>query len=496
MDIRPLLKSVILFVGIIISSVTHAAETNGYDCTFQIAEGQQSVRRLDLTLDVYQCLKHSGHRDMIVVNSERQIVPFMINVPTRKLDVKTYKKGIVFYQEPDATTYKTGDQIRRIAGLTGVRSGRETDTQWQHKNTFYSSLILEQKATKDLLKSITINKRNSDEPVSAVVIIESSDDLQHWTTLLSPLSILYLPADGGSLQSNVLKIASSTTRKYLRLAILSNVKDFSSEITAITGEYESSSYNVTPILWSRVDLLQPLEEKGAWTMSLSDLRPVSAIRFTPSDNIVLYQGRIYTKRHINPVDLTAGKQARKDARKKIKTLIKNTVHDPHKLRSSKVNPWVYLSRFTQYEIKTGNDIVKSSDIQMRTTQSKDWKFIFNEPSITVSSQLPVIHVGWKPSQITFIAQGTGPFYLLAGNTIAPKGIKNPGWVVSLNKDVELVGLHSSVSPVHSASSTTGGDSESTPYKLNEILLWAMLTIGVLLMALMAYRLSKTMKNDS
>ncbi len=495
MSIKYLLMSTVLIASIIITAPSHATDANGYDCRFPIAEGQQSIRRFNLTLEVYQCLKHSGHRDLIVVNSKRQIVPFRINVPTRKRDVRTYTKDIVFYKEPAAASYKTGDQIRRIAGLTGVRSGGETDTQWQHKNTFYSSLILEQKVSKDLLNSITINKRKSDEPVSAIVIIESSDDLQHWTTLLSPHSILYLPAEGGGLQSNVLKIASSNAKKYLRLAILSNLKDFSNEITAITGEYESSSYNVTPIVWSRVNSLLPLEEKGAWRMPISDLRPISAIRFTPADNIVLYQGGIYTKRHINPVGSNAEKQARNDARKKIKTLLKNTVRDQHKLRTSKGNPWIYLSNFTQYEINTGKDTLKSSDIQVRTTQSKDWKLIFSEPSIATPSQLPVIHVGWKPSQIDFIAQGIGPFYLLAGNAVAPKRVTDPVRIVSLNNEVEMVGLQSSVPSDYSAAAT-GESHESTSTKQIEVLLWLALIIGVMLMALMVYRLSKAMKTDS
>jgi len=491
-----LLRVLLLSASLIYTSTNKADDLANFECSFAISDGLQSVRAFNLTEDVYKCLNYSGYKDLVVVNSEQQVVPFRLTAPTRKLDVKTHSKDIAFYQEPAASSYKTGDQIRRIAGLTGVVSGNESDTQWLDKNTYYSSLILEQEKSNDVLKSITINKNAGDIPVSATVIIESSNDLQHWTTLLSPLNILYLPGMNNDLQSNVLKISTSKSAKYLRLATLSNIKNFTAEIASITGEYETSTARTIPLQWSNVGGLQPLEESGAWLMPLTDLRPVTHIRFTLAENVVFYQGAIYSKSHINPDSQTNEKQSRRDAKRKIKSLIKNTVRDPHVPRSSPANPWRYITGFTQYKIITGTDSITSSDIQISPVQSKNWKFIFQQPQITDTSQLPEIELGWRPSQVTFITQGAGPYRLLAGNLEVPKKQNFPGQLLSLNEDVEFVELL-----------TPGlrGDIELSPagkldtpeiFNLNKILLWLVLLAGVVLMATMAYQLSKKMKAES
>lgn len=495
MRLMPLLKIPILVAGLIYASSNMGDELVGFDCSFPITKGRQSVQTFILTEDVYKCLKYSGYQDLVVVNSERQIVPFRVSVPAQKRDVKTHTKDIAFYHEPAAASYKTGDQIRRIADLTGVVSGNESDSQWADKNTFYSSLILEQKKSDDVLKSITIHRKLGATPVNATVIIESSDDLQRWKTLHNPMHILYLPGTDNNLQSNVLKISTSRVAKYLRLATLSNIDNFTAEITSITGEYEASTYTTAPLLWSNMSVLHPMAKTGAWLMPLGDLRPVSHIRFSPAENIVFYQGAIYTKPHINPDVHEHQRQTRRDARKKIKTLIENTVHDPHVPRSSAEEPWRYVTRFTQYRIYTGTDSVTSSDIRISPIQSKNWKFVFQQPRITGKAQLPEIEIGWRPSQVTFIAQGAGPFQLLAGSSERANQQAFPPQLLSANEDIEIVELASPIASVDIESPPASSLDEKTSFDRNKMLLWLTLLIGVVLMATMAYRLSKKMKAD-
>ena len=496
MRIMLLLKVLIPLASIIYVSSNKADELVDFECAFPITEGRQSVRAFMLTEDVYKCLKYSGHRDLVVVNSDQQIVPFRVSAPAQKRDVKTFTKDFAFYHEPAAASYKTGDQIRRIADLTGVVSGDESDSQWLDKNTFYSSLILEQKKSDDVLKSITIHKKVGATPVSVTVIIESSDDLQRWTTLHNPMHILYLPGTKNNLQSNVLKISTSRAAKYLRLATLSNIEDFTAEITSITGEYEASTYTTAPLLWSSVGTLHPIEETGAWLMPLGDLRPVSHIRFSLAEDIVFYQGAIYTQPHINPDVQENQRQARRDAKRKIKTLIKNAVHDPHVPRSSAENPWRYVTRFTQYEIYTGTDSVTSSDIRISPIQSKNWKFVFQQPQITGTTRLPKIEIGWRPSQVTFIAQGAGPFQLLAGHSKVPTKPAFPPQLLSLNDNIEIVELVSPASSTDIEPQSTSSQDEPRLFNRNKILLWLTLLIGVVVMATMAYQLSKNMKSGN
>lgn len=486
---------VLLSVSAVFFSSNGIAEvTADFSCSFSVTEGQQSIRTFTLTADVYKCLKYNGHNDLVVVNAERQVVPFRIDAPTSKRNVSINKKDLRFYREPDASSYKTGDQIRRIASLTGVSSGNETDAQWFTKNTFYSSIIMEQQESNDLLKKVTINIKPSDLPVSATVILESSDDLQHWVTLRSPYNLLYLPGMNNKLRNNALTITTISHGKYLRLASLSNIENFTAYITRVEGEYERSRYKAALLKWFSAGSLQRLKEKNTWKLSLPDRRPITRIRFRPADNIVFYQGEIYSKPNLNPDTEIRTAQVRRDAHKKIKTLIKNTLHDPHIPRTSPVNPWRYLTSFSQYRIKVGADILTSPEIRISPTQSNQWKFHFRQPQDTIASQLPLLELGWTPSRITFVAQGAGPFELLAGSTTIPAKQTFPDQFTSLNNKAETVELLISSSMTNVAPSSDGKPVTASSFKLNEMLLWIILLLGVALMVLMAYQLSKKMKS--
>lgn len=479
-------------ICMLIASNVSSSEVDGYQCVFRITDGQQSVRQFDLNLDVYRCMQHSGHKDLAVVNADNQMVPFSLSTQSQAVDLQHYDRELNFYQEPDATSYKTGKQIKRIANLTGVVSGNESDTQWLDKNTYYSSLILEQEKNDDQLKSITIKSNETNVPISVTVIIEASNDLQNWTTLLAPHNLYYLPGVNNGLQSNVLKLNASIYAKYLRLATLSNVDNFTHTIGSISGEYEKTSYIPAPLEWSVMTGMQSLAKEGEWSMALDDLRPISRIRFTPAENIVYYQGAIYTKYHINPVTQSEQKYIRDDAKKKIKTLIKNTVHDPHVPVSSDANPWRHATRFTQYRIKTDNGSTASPEIRITPIQSRNWKFTFDQPLVTSPSQLPEIEFGWQPQQVKFIAQGAGPFYLMAGSTDVPSRPSLPGQLLSLSDSIEPVEIHASALPVE----VEDEKPLSTAFDIKKILLWLTLLVGVSLMAAMAYQLAIKMKSDS
>lgn len=169
------------------------------------------------------------------------------------------------------------------------------------------------------------------------------------------------------------------------------------------------------------------------------------------------------------------------------------MHDPHVPRSAPANPWRYVTSFTQYKINTGTDSITSSAIQISPTQSKNWKFIFQQPQITNSSKLPEIELGWRPSQVTFIAQGAGPYRLLAGSLKVPKKQSFPAQLLSLNKDIEVVELTSPALLNNIESQAMSKPGEPSLFDLNKILLWLTLFMGVVLMATMAYQLSKKLK---
>jgi len=489
------LSALTMGAGICIATSGIASEydAEGFDCSFKISEATQSIRGFELTARVYECLRYSGHRDLTVVNANNQIVPLRVVGPSRKVDVKTESKTIPFYHEPAANSYKTGQQIKRISSLTGIESGQESAAQWQSKNNYYSSLILQQQELNSILKKITLKMSVSDTPISATVIIEQSNDLTNWTTVRNPINVLYLPGESEVLQNNEIDLSVVGETKYLRLATLSNIEGFVGTIKSIVGTYESSISNQTALQWFSADLIGSLEDKSEWFMKLPGLQPVSQLQFIPAERVAFYKGALYSKKHTDPDDEILDEQRQRSAKKKLKTLIKNTLHDPHVLRSSDSEQWQYKSGFTQYKIITGDDTATSANVEIPPAQSKLWKVIFSQPQIVDKSQLPKIKIGWRPSKITFVAQGSGPFRLLAGNTEIPTRQHLPEELLALNNDIETVALLLATQQSNDTSVSAVSDDVSASYNLSEILLWLILLVGVLIMVGMAYQLSKKMK---
>ena len=104
-------------------------------------------------------------------------------------------------------------------------------------------------------------------------------------------------------------------------------------------------------------------------------------------------------------------------------------------------------------------------------------------------------MGWTPSQISFIAQGPEPFQLLVGS-IEPAIPNNSSNLLRTNDtDIEIVVLMPDIGKDLSSPSSPEVSVPQKSVNWLEILLWTVLLAGLLLMAFMAYQLSKKMREE-
>lgn len=462
-----------------------------FDCAFPISGGRQSLRRFALTASVYECMRHTGHADLAIVNDNGEPVPLRIGVPGETLDAAQYREELRAYREPDAPAYRTGEQLRRLARMTGVDAARNDDTAWQRENRFYSALILERDDTEDALQTITLDAGTGDMPVTATVTVEESDDLQHWRTRLNPRAVYFLPGETDRLTVNTLDLAGGSHAKYLRLAMLGSVADFAGRIARVTGEYERVQRTPPAWQWFAATGYRPLETAGEWAVSLPGLFPVSRLRFKPAETIVFYKGSVHARPHVNPAVDTDPRRLHEQSREKLKRVVSQTLKGDLKPPPAE-DAWRYVSRFTQYRLVTGDATVSSADLNVAPRQSRRWKFVFEEPAELSEQTLPAVEFGWRPPEITFIAQGRGPFHLLAGReTPAPR----PAFPAALNgadaQPVELLPVAAAPGETVPAEKTTSAQAARQTWV--NIVLWVVLLAGVALMGTMAYRLAKSMK---
>lgn len=489
-------KTLVFALSCLCAFSSHGTDVSDYDCSFALSDGSQSIRSVTLTEKVYGCIKFSSYADLAVVNAAKQLVPFTINSPSVSVDRKNYHRDIAFFQEPEESSYRTGDQIRRIAALTGVVSHESNGQQWQNTNVHYSAVILQQPPQgsdqyDDQLQALTLSIDSGDRPIRATVLVELSDDLQNWRTLSKPHDLYFLPGKVKELNSNSLIINRYVDRnaKYFRLATLSNVQNFTDRLRNISGSYLRTEKTSQAMQWLTVAPYKVEGEEGVWQFDLSGLAPISALRFSNADNIVFYQGQVSSQIHSNPSKADDGK--RKSGRKKLKAVIKNAVKG--RSRHDKFVPnWRSVTNFNRYRLMLENGSVESPDIAVSNIKSRTWRIKFNVPANLSTMQLPKIELGWKASQINFIAQGKGPFVLLAGSDKKTKKVAFPSSLQGLSTSAEKVELLGALQPTELNTSPPIKADEAAKTNWGEILLWVILLFGVGLMLYMAYHLTRKM----
>jgi hypothetical protein len=483
------------FIGM--SSTVNAVDADGeaFQCRFPITEGQQSVQLFTLSREVYQCMLRTRHADLSVVNLNGEPVPYRLISQESATDIKRYRRDLPVYPEPAAAPYRTGEQIKRLAQLSGEVSGTEAGAPWVLQNSFYSSLILQQdvnEENKDVLKSITINTAALDVPVNTMLIVEESADLQHWKTLFGPHVLYILPGGQGTLHNNTLDLGAAGGARYLRIAMLSSIENFAAKITGISGEYEHSRQIPVELQWLQAESPEPTDNANEWVASLPGLYPVSRVRFTPAENMVYYKGSLSVW---VPPTLSADGQ-NPQGRKKVKRLAREILKGGENLRSvpDEQGSWRRMTHFMYYRMLTGDGSMNSPDIRMDPGQGRRWKFAFDQKPVVAREQLPRIEFGWQPLQVMFIAQGPGPFSLLAGSEQAVSPVEFPANLIDVDTVPQAVELRS-MAPAAT------GEAALTPkpqwvFNWRTLVLWSILLLGLAGMALMAYRLSRSMNQSS
>jgi len=483
------------FVASNLFSVFAYADTEDYDCAFEIAKGNQSIRSLTLTDAVYRCFQFSNYADLAIVNADQQLVPFTLSSAAAENKRQEYQKDIAFFSEPEESSYRTGEQIRRIAALTGLVSRDIDAKQWQSTNVHYSSFILEQASNSNAkqshkLKSVSLDVDTQTAAIRATVLIEASDDLQNWKTVSKPHNLFFLQGDTQALKQNQLTLSGySKKAKYLRLATLSNVESFADRLRGVSGKYVYTERITPELQWLTV---KPYEvENNVWQFDLPLLAPFEAIKLSNAQNIVYYQGNILSKQHLNPNK--HDNDERKSGKKKIKSVLKNVAQG--KSRFAEINAhWRTVRYFKRYKLIVDNGSLESADIEFSNVRSRSWRIKFNEPANITADQLPKIEIAWAPSQVNFIAQGRGPFVLKAGRETATKKIVFPSQLKTLNASTEQVALVGAVENAVPVSEPALVQSQNE-FSWSKVLLWSLLLFGVGLMLYMAYRLMRSMNQE-
>jgi hypothetical protein len=437
---------------------TAAKEPSTLDFAYGIrmeVSGADSLYETALPLAVYRGVTRGDLRDLCVFNARGEVVPYAL-FRTETRTAPTEKKGLPLFP-------LMGDPVRKLVGLS-LNVKRDDSGSIINVTTANGHLsarnvvayLLDATRIEEPVAALELELRGQEEGILRKIAVESSSDLQHWTTIVPGAALARLRYGNHTLERMTIELGSAEAR-YFRLSC----RDGES-MPELGGVYARMAGRAveSPHQWISVPAIRK-RKNGAYEYSFdtSGRMPVDRIRVhLPQEN----------------------------------TLVKATFLS----RSSSSDSWIERQSSLVYNVRLGGDTVKNPDPVFPPVSDRYWLMRVDTGGGGLGEGIPRLEFGWIPEKLVFIARGSAPFTIAYGSaTAGPSGGMESELLIKLRdlrKEYTVTKIAATGPRV-----TLGGESRlrpgMTPQNWKTALLWSTLILGVGFIAWMAVRLYRQLQ---
>ena len=397
--------------------------------------------RISLPLAIYQNTFREDLSDLRVFNADGVVVPFSLSRPAAQAPI---------HKAPVALTMFPLHEGARVL-LDGVQltinsAGSAVNLQTQNGATAGSAVrhyLLDARMIDAALSSLQLGWPDAAPEYTGRLSVEVSDDLAAWRPLVTAAPIANLRANGQSLVANHMEFVP-TKAKFWRLSWIGTSPEF--QLTGVLGEPAASP---TEPPRAALDATGSRDSKDLqeYTFDLNAHPPVSRLNvLLPDANTIL------------DVELFS--------------------------RAAPTNSWRLIAHSGFYRIKTQDGEQQNLPLEINPDTDRFWRARI--VSSGNSPQAPLrLRVEWIPNEVTFLAQGHAPFLLTYGSASATRAEAD---LSRLPSTVEIA--PATLGPSQSLGGTSRLIAKPPPIPWMRAALWSVLLVAVVLLAWMAYRLSK------
>jgi len=433
--------------------------------------GRQAVVQLQLPREVYLGARSNDLRDLRLFDAAGTPMPFSLVERVRQEQVsKSTAPAAVF-------------PVRAPAGARqGLPDGLQIRTR--EDGAVISVTAPAARGVRDELASLVLdiqppaqqagaNAREKERPaVSALALtlppaldsynarlaLDTSDDLQHWEPLTeAPVSWL-VNSQGASVRKDRIEFAPRRFR-YARIAWLEGKPV---EFAAIAAELVTSTRAPQP--WENVVLSAAPGKAGDDLVYAAPLAiPVQAVGLV-----------FHTQNVVLPAQVGQYRE------------------QPGLKRAGDLEP---VASATFYQLTQNGQGRVSGDVEVPLTHAAQWVL---RPQAKLLDR-PELRLLWKPATIVFVAGGKGPYTLAFGRDGAQPAYQPLDQVAPGFSPPELAALEQARSgtPIRQPEGTGGATNRlAGVFSRREFWLWVLLLCGVAALALMAWRLTRQLKDES
>jgi hypothetical protein len=464
----------VLFAAGLWHSNSRAADANAASSTdlspddfaygvMALAPGEAVAYRAPLPLAVYQKVVRGDLGDVRMFNERNEPVPYRIERPTSQSAVPTAPVSLPVFKLRDGSR-EALDAIRvRIEGggsRIDVQAPASAGTPGASSSPV-ASYVLDGRSLQAPVATFQLTWPENATDFAGRLRIEASDDLGSWRTAVTGAPVANLRAGDARLIEQRIELAG-VSAKFWRLSWADAPAPF--EITAVIAEPARDRVDV-PRTTLAVPGIPVGGRRGEFQFDLGARAPVDRVNLElPEQNSIV---------EVELLSRTLPSQPWRPV----------TRGGFYRLKSTRP-----VSAGDSPAVETNADLTNGS-LAIEPSSDRYWLARVDTRSGGLGAGIPKLRVGWLPHDVVFLARGTGPFTLAYGSgkaqpTAALGAI--PGNVFIVNA-------------TFSEPEPLGGDARLVPVApprsvwSKPAILWSVLAIGVVLLAVMAYRLAKELK---
>jgi Protein of unknown function (DUF3999) len=309
-------------------------------------------------------------------------------------------------------------------------------------NLFANQYILDGRALDSAVSALRMSWPDAASEYSGRVSVEISDDLGSWRPIVAAAPIANLRANGRMLIENRIALAP-TAAKYWRIKWLGAPPAF--EITAVVAEPAESPAAPVRATLEAGGTPDPVNAND-YLFDLGAHAPVSRVNvLLPEVNTIV------------GVELSSRRMAK--------------------------DPWRVVARAGFYRLKTADAEQQNAPLEVRVDDDRYWRARITDGA--GPPRVPLrLHVEWVPNEVTFLAQGQGPFLLAYGNATA---IRAEADLSQIPATLQIAPAAVGSRQVLGGSARLVGNPPDFPWM--RAVLWGVLVLAVILLAWMAYHLA-------